>query len=34
MKKNVMFIIPTLCGGGAEKTVANLSNYLIHDYNI
>ncbi len=29
-----MFIIPTLCGGGAEKTVANLSNYLIHDYNI
>ncbi len=34
MKKNLMFIIPTLCGGGAEKTVANLSNYLIEDYNI
>ena len=34
MKKNIMFIIPTLCGGGAEKTVANLSNYLIDKYNI
>lgn len=34
MKKNLMFIIPTLCGGGAEKTVANLSNYFIEDFNI
>ena len=34
MKKNIMFIVPTLCGGGAEKTVANLSNYLIQDYNV
>ena len=33
-KKNIMFIVPTLCGGGAEKTVANLSKYLIKDYNI
>lgn len=34
MKKTIMFIVPTLCGGGAEKTVANLSKYLIKDYNI
>ena len=34
MKKNILFIIPTLCGGGAEKTVANLSLYLKKDYNI
>lgn len=34
MKKNIMFILPTLIGGGAEKTVANLSKYLIDKYNI
>lgn len=34
MKKNVLFIIPQLVGGGAEKTVANLSLYLEKDYNI
>ena len=33
-KKNIMFVVPTLIGGGAEKTVANLSNYLIEYYNI
>lgn len=33
-KKNLMFIVPTLIGGGAEKTVANLSKYLIKYYNI
>lgn len=33
-KKNLMFIIPTLIGGGAEKTVANLSKALANDYNI
>lgn len=33
-KKNLMFIVPTLIGGGAEKTVANLSKYLAKDYNI
>ena len=34
MKKNIMFILPTLCGGGAEKTVANLSLFLKDNYNI
>lgn len=33
-KKNLMFIVPTLIGGGAEKTVANLSKYLIKYYNV
>lgn len=34
MKKKIMFIVPSLCGGGAEKTIANLSKYLIKDYDI
>ena len=34
MKKNILFIIPQLVGGGAEKTVANLSLYLKEKYNI
>lgn len=34
MKKNIIFILPELCGGGAEKTVGNLSKKLIEDYNI
>lgn len=35
MKKNVMFIVPKLIGGGAEKTVANLSLFLNQEkYNI
>lgn len=34
MKKNIMFILPSLCGGGAEKTVANLSKKLIEDFNV
>lgn len=34
MKKNLMFIIPQLIGGGAEKTVANLSKSLIKKYNV
>lgn len=33
-KKNLMFIVPTLIGGGAEKTVANLSKYLVRYYNV
>ena len=28
MKKNIMFIVPKLTGGGAEKTVANLTKIL------
>lgn len=34
MKDNIMFVVPTLVGGGAEKTVANLSRYLSNEYNI
>lgn len=34
MKKNIIFILPELYGGGAEKTVGNLSKKLIEDYNI
>lgn len=34
MKKNILFIVPTLCGGGAEKTVANLSLKLEKKYNV
>lgn len=34
MKKNILFIIPQLVGGGAEKTVANLSLYLKEKYNV
>lgn len=34
MKKRILFILPTLCGGGAEKTVANLSNYLSKKYEV
>lgn len=34
MKKNIIFILPELYGGGAEKTVGNLSKKLINDYNI
>lgn len=29
MKKNIIFILPELYGGGAEKTVGNLSKHLI-----
>mgnify|MGYP004487185799 CR=1 FL=1 len=34
MKKNLMFIVPKLVGGGAEKTVANLSKALASQFNI
>ena len=34
MKKNIIFILPELYGGGAEKTVGNLSKKLIDKYNI
>ena len=34
MKKNIMFIVPSLTGGGAEKTVANLSKYLSNKFNV
>ena len=34
MKESIMFIVPTLVGGGAEKTVANLSRYLERFFNI
>lgn len=34
MKKNIIFILPELYGGGAEKTVGNLSKHLIDKYNI
>lgn len=34
MKENIMFIIPTLSSGGAEKTVVNLSTILKDDYNV
>lgn len=34
MKKNLIFILPELYGGGAEKTVGNLSKKLIDNYNI
>lgn len=33
-KKTIMFVVPTLVGGGAEKTVANLSRYLTRYYNV
>lgn len=32
--KNIMFVVPKLTGGGAEKTVANLSKLLKDKYNI
>lgn len=31
MRKRIMFVVPKLTGGGAEKTVANLSKSLNHD---
>lgn len=34
MKKNIIFILPELYGGGAEKTIGNLSRELIKNYNI
>lgn len=34
MKKNIMLIIPTLTGGGAEKTICNLSILLEKYYNV
>lgn len=34
MKKTLLFVIPTLVGGGAEKNLANLSMYLYDYYNI
>lgn len=34
MKKNIMFIIPNMVGGGAEKTVGNLSVELSKFYNV
>lgn len=33
-KDNILFVVPTLVGGGAEKTVANLSKYLGQYFNI
>lgn len=33
-KKSILFIIPSLSGGGAEKTVVNLANILKDDYNV
>lgn len=33
-KNNIMFVVPTLVGGGAEKTVANLSKYLEPYFNV
>ncbi|MFY0761451.1 glycosyltransferase [Metabacillus dongyingensis] len=34
MKKKIMFIIPTLSNGGAQRTVANLTKGLPQDYEI
>ncbi len=34
VKKNIMFIIPNMVGGGAEKTVGNLSIELSKFYNV
>jgi len=34
MKKNILIIIPTLSGGGAEKVAANLSKVLSKKYNL
>lgn len=33
-KKSILFIIPTLSGGGAEKTVVNLAMMLKDDYKV
>lgn len=34
MKENILFVVPSLCGGGAEKTIANLSHALAKEYDI
>ncbi len=34
MKEKILFILPSLCGGGAEKTVANLSFSLSKKYEV
>lgn len=34
LKKNIMFIVPNMIGGGAQKAVANLTFYLKDYYNI
>ena len=34
MQKKILFITPSLCGGGAEKTIANLSLALASKYDV
>ena len=34
MKEKVLFVVPSLCGGGAEKTIANLSLVLSKKYDL
>ena len=34
MKKSILFVIPSLIGGGAEKSVANLSLYLSEFFSV
>ncbi len=34
MKKSILFIVPTLTMGGVERVLVNLTNELVHNFDV